>query len=143
MLLKTVLVTPWLVLFDKILAVGKEIFPYVTCSLNTAALSCCTGKLGLVRLCALSSLYGMQRSEWWKCWEIYKIGSDLLFFFLSSHFSPAKKKYPAWKRFRFLTLSIKNSTKVFLFILDFTRRRSWGRFVFLLLNNVFSLLTPW
>lgn len=72
-----------------------------------------------------------------------RLDQIFFFFFLSSHFSPAKKKYPAWKRFRFLTLSIKNSIKVFLFILDFTRRRSWGRFVFLLLNNVFSLLTPW
>lgn len=43
-----------------------------------------------------------------------RLDQIFIFFFLSSHFSPAKKKYPAWKRFRFLTLSIKNSAKVFL-----------------------------
>lgn len=50
MLLKMVVVTPWLVSFDKILAVGMERFPCVTCSLKTATSRCCAGKLGLVRL---------------------------------------------------------------------------------------------
>lgn len=64
-LLKVVMETPWLDSFDKIFVVGTEIFPYITCSLKMAAFSCCTGKLGLIRLSYFSSLCGMQRSEWW------------------------------------------------------------------------------
>lgn len=83
-----VVVTPWLVSFDKILAAGTEIFPGVTCNLKAAALSFSTGKAGAYQ--ASSPVQPMWNAKKWNVEMLENKWDFMTSSIISSHFSPAR-----------------------------------------------------